>query len=147
MEVKWSAAGDVTLKIRNLFRDDFSATVASGGVISAKLYSFLLLLRAKLPWDSQEVEGLNSVVQRIGDHAPNISIALASDRLRNKMAQRAPTPEECAAMHRAVLETRDSKFSVQRFQLGADVLPAPRDANLRVDRAECGGYLGDTNGT
>ncbi|CAK0844631.1 unnamed protein product, partial [Prorocentrum cordatum] len=101
--------GDFAAKARELFMDDWRGMEASGQC-SAKLFVFLLVWRSKLPHDTQDLEGANSVLQRMAKLAPNLHLPLASDRLRLKLG----TPiraNECVDLHPAIM----NHFSKQEF--------------------------------
>eukprot|EP00959_Pyramimonas_sp_CCMP1952_P074928 1565791-Pyramimonas_sp.AAC.1 len=94
------------------------------GECSERLYAWLLVVRSRLPHDTQDVEGMNSVLQRMCDIAPNMHIPLASDRMRIKMGARI-SAEEAVELHPAIMDTLRSLKYVQRFASMPAILAAP----------------------
>ncbi|CAK0813601.1 unnamed protein product, partial [Prorocentrum cordatum] len=105
--------GDLALKVRDIFLYDW-ATMQISGECSPRLYAWLLVLRSKLPHDTQDVEGMNSVLQRMCSIAPRMKLPLASDRMRAKMGDPI-APEECVQLHAAVLDHMASEAYAGRF--------------------------------
>ncbi|CAK0805617.1 unnamed protein product, partial [Prorocentrum cordatum] len=126
-----SVNGDFAAKVRDLFRADWEQMRASGQC-GARLYAFLLVWRSRLPHDTQDLEGANSVLQRMAKLAPNLHIPLASDRLRLKLG----TPiaaSDCVDLHPAIMGHIGKQGYQDRFQphvvadmpAGADAPPPP----------------------
>ena len=78
-----SAVTDVPFKLSKLFASELQVVCADGRV-PLKLFELLVLIRAQLPMDVQEVEGMNSILQMMGKRAPNMNVTLASDRMQLK---------------------------------------------------------------
>ena len=72
------------------------------------MFTSLLLFRARLPIETQEIEGWNSIVQKMTKVAPNVKVALVSDRLKNKCGDYM-TPSECTDIHGAIVEFMGSR--------------------------------------
>ena len=53
---------DMPVKFRDLFRRDFEV-IAQTGQVPVKLFGTLLVFRARLPADTQEIEGANSILK------------------------------------------------------------------------------------
>jgi hypothetical protein len=93
---------DITLKLRSFFRAAFE-DMSEHGVCSADLFGTLLLMRSRMPFTTQDIEGMNSVLQIMVRAMPNLRQWMASDRLELKLGEHI-TPDECVGLHRRVLE-------------------------------------------
>lgn len=125
---RMSPFSDVPEKTKVLFHGELQEAAATGRC-PLKLYTFALLMRARLPCETQEVEGMNSVLQKISDAAPNARFPVVSDRLRNRYGCGDISAEECVAMHQLVLQRCTSTQHAQRFLSGsaaAALVPVPR---------------------
>ena len=80
--------------------------------------------------DTQEVEGANSVLQRMATLAPGLRHALASDRLRNRKGD-SITAAECCALHEQIMEYSQSQEHAGRFENGGGP-PVPNEWILRA---------------
>eukprot|EP00959_Pyramimonas_sp_CCMP1952_P274861 5745794-Pyramimonas_sp.AAC.1 len=98
MELRPSSS-DVAFKIREKFMGAWEE-MADDGSCQPELYMWLLAWRHQLPHDTQDVEGANSVLQRMANAAPNLHIPLASDRLRIKLGTPI-SPQDCVDVHAA----------------------------------------------
>ena len=129
---------DVFLKCRDLFADEWRR-VALDGTVPLKLYVFLLLLRAEMPLDMQEVEGMNSVLQLMSKRAPTLQVPLASARLQLKKGDDI-SPADCVEMHDSIVAMQSSQEYLQRHQqlVLADIPP-------EVDIGSCPHVLARTN--
>ena len=78
---------DFEIKLKHAFADELNQAAASGTCPST-LFSFMRLVRSKLPSETQDIEGMNSVLQRMAKLAPNLQMAMASDRLGIKTGDR-----------------------------------------------------------
>lgn len=61
---KMSMRSDIPEKLKDLFKDEFEV-MAVDGRCPLSLYLFCEILRMRMPCESQEVEGFNSVIQRM----------------------------------------------------------------------------------
>eukprot|EP00959_Pyramimonas_sp_CCMP1952_P454518 9470029-Pyramimonas_sp.AAC.1 len=73
------------------------------------------MLRAQLPIDTQEIEGMNSILQCMSDRAPFLKLPLASDRMQIKKASRI-TPDDCVCLHHAVVAKQQETTYLHRFE-------------------------------
>ena len=89
------------VELRNCFTSELRA-VAKEGKVPLNLFDALLVIRARLPLDLQEIEGMNSVLQVMGQRAHNMQVPLASDRLQLKKGDPI-TAEECTSLHDRVV--------------------------------------------
>eukprot|EP00959_Pyramimonas_sp_CCMP1952_P100233 2096159-Pyramimonas_sp.AAC.1 len=64
-----SNTSDVSLKLRMAFRPEWEEMAASGQCPTV-LWTWLVLFRAAIPIDTQDVEGFNSILQLMSDRAP-----------------------------------------------------------------------------
>eukprot|EP00959_Pyramimonas_sp_CCMP1952_P433324 9074287-Pyramimonas_sp.AAC.1 len=92
--------------------------MAADGTCDPALYLWLLMWRLQLPRDTQDIEGANSIIQRMASAAPDMHIPLCSDRLRIKLGTPI-APEECVAIHAAVLDFMKSPGYQDRFDAEA----------------------------
>ena len=119
---------DVTRKLLFWFLAELQ-DMKNTGHCAVSLYVFLLMFRARLPYESQEVEAFNNTIQTIAKLAPRIGIRLASDRLRNKFDSKGASNnrisiEECLDLHAKVLEFQNSHANAHRFlEVGAEGTP------------------------
>ena len=93
---------DVPFKLRKLFASEI-AVVRATGKVPHNLFGFLLLLRSMIPVDTQDIEGMNSVLQTICRQAPFIHMSLACARMSIKFGQDISV-RECTDMHAVVVE-------------------------------------------
>ena len=128
-------------KVREIFDAELQV-VADTGRCPPILYLFLLLWRARLPCETQEVEGLNSIIQFMTQSAPRpllflasyftlkmaaiqtktitmitipgSKLALITDRLRNKVGDNM-TADEASSIHTFVLAHMTSPSYLYRF--------------------------------
>ena len=89
------------VKLRKCFASELQV-VAQDGRVPLNLFDALLLIRAQLPLDVQEIEGMNSVLQVMGHRAHNMYVPLASDRLQLKKGDTI-TADECTSLHDNVM--------------------------------------------
>eukprot|EP00959_Pyramimonas_sp_CCMP1952_P129643 2711272-Pyramimonas_sp.AAC.1 len=94
--------GDLSLKAKAMFRDAWE-TMRDTGTCRADLYAWLLILRSRMPFDTQEVEGMNSVIQIMTRIAPSMRLPLTSHRVRIKKGDPISV-EECIAVDKQVRE-------------------------------------------
>eukprot|EP00959_Pyramimonas_sp_CCMP1952_P109426 2288671-Pyramimonas_sp.AAC.1 len=93
---------DVAFKAREHFVGAWRRMEADGSCEPA-LYMWLLVWRLQAPHDTQDIEGANSIIQRMANAAPNMHIPLCSDRLRIKLGTPMPA-EDAVALHPAILD-------------------------------------------
>lgn len=91
---------DLFVKLRKCFANELQV-VAQTGKVPLKLFD-ALLIRAQLPLDVQDIEGMDSVLQVMGQRAHNIMVPLASDRIPLKKGDPI-TAEECTSLHDSVM--------------------------------------------
>ena len=84
------AKSGIAIKYKKLFANEF-VHCKEVGTCSVKLCVFLLQWRSQLPFDTQEVEGMNNVLQEMTRRAGHLHLALASARMCLKKG-----PELCA---------------------------------------------------
>ncbi len=108
-----SNSDDVAFKIKHFFANDLRS-VAEDGTCPNNLFKALLLYRAGLPIDMQEVEGCNSIIKVMSQRAPYMKLPLASVRLSLKKGKPLKA-EQCVNMHHRTLELMDSEDQVVRF--------------------------------
>ena len=75
---------DMPQKCRGWYRDEWEE-VASTGTVPAKLFAFLSIYRARMPYQNQGIEGVISILQRFAKAGNRCKRACISDRLRNKI--------------------------------------------------------------
>ena len=98
------------------------------GTCAPDLFSATLMLRAALPVDTQEIEGMNSILQTMASRATTMRIPLASDRMQVKKSQKLSV-EECLECHEDVVAFVASPENLGRFEEGPpDAVPAPARA-------------------
>ena len=108
------ASSDVAFKLRKRFHDDFTS-MRTSGKCTALLWTTLISIRSMLSADVQEIEGCNSLLQVMCSRAPNMSLPLASARLCIKKSTPL-RPDECLALHGAVVPFLHSEAAESRFQ-------------------------------
>eukprot|EP00959_Pyramimonas_sp_CCMP1952_P297716 6227881-Pyramimonas_sp.AAC.1 len=91
---------DIAVKYKHFYRSDFEL-VQSTGCVPVGLYGALLFLRAKIPLDNQELEGLASLLQHMCRLAPRSSHTLISDRVVIKKGDPI-SASECESLHALV---------------------------------------------
>ena len=106
--------GDVAIKLKQMFAAGLQSVVDSGGKRPVILFVFLLAYRASLPFDTQCIEGINSILVEMARRAPLMKIPLASDRLQIKQGDPI-TPEECCGFHTDALAELGESSHTERF--------------------------------
>ena len=109
-----SNESDVALKLRAAFFAEWAVVADGDGRCPLRLWQFMLLFRAGITMDVQEVEGMNSLVQSMSKHAPSIGLPLASDRMQIKKGIDI-SPSECTDLHGDVVRAMESDETTQRF--------------------------------
>ena len=104
---------DLPRKIRVLLRDQIHFA-ADTGLCSEDLWTFLLIYRARLPYQNQSVEGHISVMQRLANLGPRSFIAGISARLRNKLGDPIPI-SVCVDLDEEIREYMGTVDFRQRF--------------------------------
>ena len=69
---------DFASKVRVLFSFELNEA-AREGRCPLNLFTYMLGVRKVLPTNTQDVEGLNSTIQKIAREAPNLHLNMASD--------------------------------------------------------------------
>ena len=105
---------DISLKLRRLFYDDFTI-MASTGKCTWMLFLSLLVLRAAMQAETQEVEGWNSLVQTMCRRSPAMQWPLANSRMNIKLSPRI-SPSSCASVMPQVGAYMSSTGFAGRFQ-------------------------------
>ena len=93
--------GTTPFKIAVVFRKQWVAVCASGGVIDVQLYGLMQRLVRAISSDQQEIEGMNGVVKHLMEVAPSMGLELLSARVCNK--------KRVASFHRS----KDSKQAIK----------------------------------
>jgi hypothetical protein len=93
---------DITVKLRGFFLDEFRE-VCSTGKCPPRLFGALLVLRSKLPHNTQDIEGMNSILQIMHRVAPRLGLACANARMAMKIGDPI-SAEECVDLHKQVLQ-------------------------------------------
>ncbi|CAK0874677.1 unnamed protein product [Prorocentrum cordatum] len=114
---------DIAVKYKHFYRSDFEL-VQSTGCVPVGLYGALLFLRAKIPLDNQELEGLASLLQHMCRLAPRSSHTLISDRVVIKKGDPI-SASECESLHALVQAEFQSRDHHTRFMPVVDT-PQPR---------------------
>ncbi len=78
-----STDDDVAPKLGYIFKAELTAA-ASDGFLSPKLFDLLYSIFDTLKLDTQEIEGINGLLKRCIDLAPNIAVELLSSRMLAK---------------------------------------------------------------
>ena len=68
---------DIATKLKALFLLELREAAASG-LCNRMLWVFILLIRSQLPLGTPQIEGMNSIIQRMATGAPHIGLALAA---------------------------------------------------------------------
>ena len=100
-------------KIRTVFAHELKY-LAETGKFPPKLYAFMLVVRSLLTLDTQEIEGMNSIVQQMCRSAPHMQVMRASDRLALKKGDLI-TAQECCDMHGAIIKYMNTDDFMNRF--------------------------------
>jgi hypothetical protein len=104
---------DCSIKILELWRDDLELT-AGTGTISAEFQNFLLMFRAVLSGETQDVEGLNSRLQYITNIARRMEQPGADARLSMMVGEQL-SADACASMHTQITSFLNSDSYAARF--------------------------------
>lgn len=118
---------DMHFKTKELFAAELRSVETNNGRCPANLYFFISLCRARMPYETQEVEGFNSIIKSMTQAAPRMELPLASDRLRNKVCDDI-LPSECVELHGDVEQHMRRPEYLQRFMVPR--LPVPDEQQL-----------------
>ncbi|CAK0876362.1 unnamed protein product, partial [Prorocentrum cordatum] len=121
---------DVAVKTREIFKEEFRI-MRDTGTCPASLAQWIALLRSNATVTTQEIEGMNSVIQAIGKAAPFIHLPLVAARIGLKKGD-ALSAEECVARHAEARLFQGAEENNNRF---ANALPV-------ADVAAPGPYAG-----
>ena len=113
---------DVAWKTRELFAADVEM-VANSGRCPARLYSFLVAWRAQCPFDTQEVEGMNNILQEMSKRAGHLHLGLASARMTIKKSDPIDAAS-CCLDHERILHDMSTERHATKF-LVVPSLPPP----------------------
>ena len=92
---------DIPIKMKKVFAGELKY-VAETGRCPVNLFLVCSLLRARMAYETQDLEGWNSIVQLLTSGCFNRTrLPMTSDRLKNKVGDRI-APQECSDMHDAV---------------------------------------------
>ena len=112
-----SVHSDIAEKVKKVFQEELDY-VAAYGLCPPNLFNFLLILRSRIPLDTQEIEGANSVIQEMSRRSPNLHLALASDRITIKKGDPISV-QECCQLHDQVVEQMQCAKHMHRVCNGA----------------------------
>jgi hypothetical protein len=104
---------DIAVKIRVVLQEDF-VHAAETGRLTDDLHTFLVQLRLLLPIDTQNLEGVNSLLQVMATRSARMRIPLLNARLSIKK-NRSPSAQECANLDGAVSVVLNSDVTKYRF--------------------------------
>ena len=104
---------DFALKMKHAYFNDFKV-MATHGTCSGGLFMCMLMVRAKLPSQNQDLEGMMSILQKMGKAAPHMGQALASDRMCMKKSDE-HSAAELAGIHELVEAEMSSQNHHFRF--------------------------------
>ena len=104
---------DVALKVKTVFATEIRISIDSG-MCAPRLLAFLTAWRSRMAGQTQDVEGLISVLQVMTNRCPNMRLPLATSRLSIKCGMQI-TSLECASLHSRVKEEMSHDDNVQRF--------------------------------
>jgi len=125
---------DMPYKVKQIYLADFRFIIDNNGKCPLRLWVFSAVYRSRMPHESQEVEGFNSIISKSRGKLP-----LVSDKLRNKVALVPLGTSECVALHPGVLEFLNSPDITSRWAPCSDygVVPIPlipKDMSLPADK-------------
>eukprot|EP00959_Pyramimonas_sp_CCMP1952_P441629 9245712-Pyramimonas_sp.AAC.1 len=120
---------DVPLKLKRWYFDSLRVA-QDAGRCPVPLYAFLLLYRARLPYQNQSVEGHISVLQSIAKRGVRSKLPGVSDRLRNKIGD-SISVKEAVELHAQVVQFMGTQEHANRWL--ARVAPVPREATRQLD--------------
>ena len=121
---------DISIKIKRWYRAELEHA-RDTGECPVSLFCYLIFLRSLLPSDTQDIEGMNNILQRLNKLATNYGMAGASDTLCLRKSDRV-SAAECASRHaKAVAYLQDNRY---RFLPICDdaTIPAPPCEYSRV---------------
>lgn len=118
---------DIFVKLRKCFPGEL-AEIAKDGRVPLKLFDAMLLIRAQLPLNVQDTEGMNSILQVMGRRAHNMMVTLASDIMQLKNGEPI-TADECTSLHDNVMVAMSNSQEHGRF---LPVLPDRSPSELDV---------------
>ena len=104
---------DFSLKMVQVYRAEL-LVCANTGLCPHALYVYMIMVRRELGSNTQDIEGMNSLLQRMTALAPNCRMATASDRMQIKKGE-VISAEECVGLHTAVVEQQRSHEYMHRF--------------------------------
>ena len=99
----------VQYKVAALFQSMLEAVVRTGGELDPDLYKLFVRVSRLMAVDTQEIEGLNSVIKHVIGRSPSIGLELLSSRVASKkvlsdVITARPGPETLAAVENRVQE-------------------------------------------
>ena len=112
-ELDTSPYMDFASKVRVLFSVELNEA-AREGRCPLNLFTYMLGVRKVLPTNTQDVEGLNSTIQKMAREAPNLHLNMASDRSQLKRG-RPISADVCASIDHRVKEAQQHSDYVHRF--------------------------------
>ena len=104
----------IAIKVKQIFAAELQETRCSGQCL-LNLFNCLLLFRARLPLETQDIEGISSVIQGISRRGPLLQIALGSARVAVKKGD-GITVSECCGLRDQVVQHMASPSYLERFQ-------------------------------
>ena len=120
---------DVPMKLKHMYFDSLQIA-RDTGCCPAPLYVFLLLYRARLPYQNQSVEGHISVMQSIAKRGVRSKLPGVSDRLRNKIGD-SISVKEAVELHTEVVQFMKSQEHANRWSPYAS--PVPQEATKKTE--------------
>ena len=85
------------MKLKSNFGPDLEYGKKTGKCTKS-LYTFLVLLRHKMPHNNQYSEGLNNILQQFSKMAPNLKRPTANVKMSGKIGERLE-PSQCVQLH------------------------------------------------
>lgn len=138
---------DIAPKLGQCFRREIELA-AMHGTLCIQLFTLILSLLSSVRLDTQEVEGINSILKRAVDLAPAISADLLAARMvcKKKLAVSYNTAplrdglvQTCIQAHAAITEAYEKRFG--RNAVAAAVAAPAGDLFLAIVRAVWDDYV------
>lgn len=90
----------------------------ASGSVDPLLYVFVLMVRAQVSGQTQDIEGMNSILKVLTQRSTHMHLPLANARLVLKLMQKTPykvTPDMCVGLDESIAEFMASPQHVERF--------------------------------
>ena len=124
---------DITIKIKQQFPDELEAA-ANTGKCPLDLCVCILLWRSTLSGQTQDIEGMNSVLQAATARAPTVSASTINNRMSIKHSDTISV-SECVALDALVSSEMKTDWHVQRH-VPVPVFPLPKLAPMASDSSD-----------